>query len=176
MWFAIWSLSGENLLQTKQQKTIYVQVNVSNKRCNHFLKKLCREIFYPLVLLAVQSPSPSICSVTNMYEQKCKCLYLSLSVGCQKMLLLNASMAPLCKGKALFRAHHSAALFAFWILFRITLCIFQSFFFSSAASNSNSLFCKLSPLSHYIIFLPKCLCSPTFNNLVSPKPDFAAVS
>lgn len=139
-------------------------------------KKSSSEIFYPLVLLALQSPSPSICSVTNMYGHICKCLHLSLSVGFQKMLLLNASIGSLCKGKALFSAGHSAALFACWILFRVTLCIFQSFFFFfSIANNSYSLLCKLSPLSHYIIFLPKLLCSPTLNNLVSPKPGFTAV-
>lgn len=95
----IWSLSGENILHTKQEKSIYVKVNVSNKGATISSKKLSRETFYPLVLLALQSLSPSICRVTNMQEHTWKCLHLSLSVGFQKKLSLNASIGSCVKAR-----------------------------------------------------------------------------
>lgn len=86
---------------------------------------------YPLVLLSLQSPSLllQICTMKNMYEYVCKCTYLSLSTDFQKIILLNASITPLCKGMTLFSSEHSAVLFAFFILFKITLSLFFSPFF-----------------------------------------------
>lgn len=134
------------------------------------------EIFYPLVLLALQSPSPSICSVTNMYEHMCECLHLSSSFRAFRKCFCLMQALDLC-----VKARHCLVLSILLHclhagFYSESQFVFSSlFFFSSTASNSNSLFCKLSPLSHYIIFLPKLLCSPTLNNLVSPKPGFAAV-
>lgn len=135
---AIWSLSGENILQTKQEKSIYVQVNVSNKRCNHFLKKLSREIFHPVVLLAPQSASPSICSVTNMYEHTCKCSHLSLSVAFRKCFCLMQALTLWVK-----TSHCSVLSILLHYLhvgfYSESHFVFFSFF-PSIASNSNLCF------------------------------------
>lgn len=117
---------------------------------------------YPLVLLSLQSPSVLICTVKNMYEYVCT--YLSMSADFQKIFLLKTRIAPLCKGMTLFTSERSAVLFAFFILFKITHWF--PVLFSTIASNSGPLFCKLSPLSHHIIFLTKLLCSPTLKKIL----------
>lgn len=112
-------------------KTICVQRNVLKKRSSCSLNYLCRQI-----LLSFGSPFPaitftsaSICTVENMYEYGCKYPYLSLSTDFQKMFLLNASIAPLCKGTTLFSSEHSAVLFEFIYFIQKHTLYFSDLFF-----------------------------------------------
>lgn len=112
-----------------------------------------------------------ICTGTYVSACICHCLWAFRKCFCLMQALDLCAKARHCLvlGILLHYLHagfYSESHFVFSSLF---------FFFFSIANNSYSLLCKLSPLSHYIIFLPKLLCSPTLNNLVSPKPGFTAV-
>lgn len=142
-------------------------VTISSKNCQEKYFILWFSLPYNHLLLP--SAVWQICTSTCVSACICHCLWAFRKCFCLMQALDLRVKSRHCLVLSILLHYLHAGFYSESHL------VYSTLFFASIASNSNSLFCKLSPLSHYIIFLPKLLCSPILNNLVSPKPDFAAV-